>query len=161
MTFAPSRISDAGSWHFLSCIKRVKDPIEAQDRWISLTTPQRKRTSSHMEGRISWFFLSCSRKLGLPLNLQRVSQGPAHVASGMSSLHASREGPLGIPLQPVLGPRTSSGAEARASGILSSANMYLGFLWSFDRGVRPRLVWRHASTLPPRAVTVVPGFLSS
>ena len=36
-----------------------------------------------------------------------------------------------------------------------------GFLWSFNRGVRPRLLWRYASLLSSRAVTVVSGFLSS
>ena len=36
-----------------------------------------------------------------------------------------------------------------------------GFLWSFHRGVTPRLVWRHSSPLSTRAVTIVSGFLSS
>ena len=36
---------------------------------------------------------------GVPLELRRGPQGPAHVASEKSSLHASCEGPLGIPLQ--------------------------------------------------------------
>ena len=35
------------------------------------------------------------------------------------------------------------------------------FLWSFHRGVRPHLVWRHASPLSSRAVKVVSGLLSS
>ena len=38
----------------------------------------------------------------------------------------SREGPLGIPLQSLPGPRSSSGVEACTSGFLSSANMDLG-----------------------------------
>ena len=75
---------------------------------ISLATPQWKRTSSHVEGRISWFLSSCSMKLGVPLDLRRGPQGPAHVASGKSSLCASCEGPLGIPLQSVPGPMSSS-----------------------------------------------------
>ena len=32
--------------------------------------------------------------------------------------------------------------ERGLSGFLSSADMDLGFLWSFNRGVMPRLVWR-------------------
>ena len=36
----------------------------------------------------------------------------------------------------------------------------LGFLWSFNRGVRPRLMWRHASPLSSRGVKGVSGFLS-
>ena len=35
------------------------------------------------------------------------------------------------------------------------------FLWSFHRGVRPRLVWRHASPFSCRAGKAVSGFLSS
>ena len=34
----------------------------------------------------------------VPLELRRGPQGPALVASGKASLHASSEGPLGIPL---------------------------------------------------------------
>ena len=94
--------------------------------WISLETPQQKRASSRVEGRISWFFSSCGRKLGVPLELQWGPQGPARVASGKASLHASCEGPLGILLQLLPGPRSSSGAEARTSGFLSSAGMDLG-----------------------------------
>ena len=36
-----------------------------------------------------------------------------------------------------------------------------GLLWSVNRGVRPRPVWRYASPLSSRSVTVVAVFLSS
>ena len=87
---------------------------------IFLETLQRKRTSARVEGRISWFFSSCG---GVPLELRRRPQGPAHGASGRSSLHASSEGPLRIPLQLMLGPRSSSGVQASYSGFLSRADM--------------------------------------
>ena len=90
---------------------------------ISLETLQRKRASSRVEGRISWFFSSCSRKLRLSLELRRGPQVPALVASGKSSLHVSFEGPLGIPLQSLPGPRSSCGFEAVTSGFLSNADM--------------------------------------
>ena len=45
------------------------------------------------------------------------------MASGKSSLHASSDVPLGIPLQSVPGSRSSSGAEATTSGLLPSAYM--------------------------------------
>ena len=35
-----------------------------------------------------------------------------------------------------------------------------GFLWSFNRGVRPCLVWRHGTLLPSRGVKGLSGFLS-
>ena len=47
------------------------------------------------------------------------------VASGKSSLHACCEGPLRIPFQAVLGPKSSSGAEPGSSGFLSSSDMVL------------------------------------
>ena len=45
--------------------------------------------------------------------------------SWRSSLHASREGPLGILLQLMMGPRSSAGVEACNSGFLSRADMDL------------------------------------
>ena len=45
------------------------------------------------------------------------------MASGKSSLHVSFEGPLGIPLQSLPGPRSSCGFEAVTSGFLSNADM--------------------------------------
>ena len=120
---------------------------------ISLETLQQKRASSCVQGRISWFFLSCGRNLGVPLKLQRELQGPTRIGSGKSSLHASCEGPLGIPLQLMLGLRSSSGVEAGTSGLLSSADMIFGFLWSFNGGVKPRLLWRHAGPPSSRAVS--------
>ena len=50
------------SGNFLSCSKGMKDPFEVREVGvISLETPQRKLTSSRLEGRTSWIFSSCSR----------------------------------------------------------------------------------------------------
>ena len=87
---------------------------------IFLETLQRKRASARVEGRLSWFFSSCG---GVPLELRRRPQGPTRGASGKSSLHVSSEGPLRIPLQSMLGPRSSSGVQASYSGFLSRADM--------------------------------------
>ena len=48
----------------------------------------------------------------VPLELRQGHQGPTHVSPGKASLHASCEGSLGIPLQSVPGPMSSSGAES-------------------------------------------------
>ena len=56
------------------------------------------------------------------------------MASGKSSLHASWEVVLGIPLQSVPGPGSSSGAEATASGFLFSADMDVGVPMEFPQG---------------------------
>ena len=84
--------------------------------------PQRKRAAAHVEGRTSWFLSSCG---GVPLKLRQRSLGLTRGASGRSGLHASPEGPLGIPLQSLLVPRSSSGVEAGTSGYLSRTGMDL------------------------------------
>ena len=123
---------------------------------------QEQLASCSEEGGISWFFPSCSRRFAILLQLFCGTQGVSHVASGKLNLHVSCEGPLGIlPLQSVQGPRSSSGAEARTSRFLSSADMDLGGPMEFNRGGRPRFVWRHGTLLSARAVKVVSGFLSS
>ena len=127
---------------------------------ISLETPQWKWASSRLEGRISWIFSSCSSNLGVPLDLGQGLRGPAPVASGKSSLHASCEGSLGIPLQAVPGLRSSSGFEGEPQDSSPLPTWISGFLWSFQRGVRPRLLWRHTSPLSSRAGYAVSGFLS-
>ena len=101
---------------------------------ISLETLQQKRASSCVEGRISWFFSTCGSNLGIPLTLQWGPQGPTLGASGKSSLLASFEGPLGIPLQSLPMKRSSSGFHAATSGFLFSANMDLGFFLEFPQG---------------------------
>ena len=121
--------------NFLSCLKCVKVPLSLKwEGGISHETPQWKRASSRVRRRISWFFSSCSMKLWVPLELRRGHQGPAHVTSGMSSLHPSCEGPVGIPLQSLMGWRSSSGVEAGSSGFLSSADMNLGVPLEFPQG---------------------------
>ena len=119
----------------MSYIQGVKDPSEAQEESeISLKMPQCKRASARVEERISWFFSSCSRKLGVPLELEWGPHGCTHVASGKFNLHASSEGQLRIPLQSVLGPTSSCVAEAGSSGFLSSADMYLGLPLESSQG---------------------------
>ena len=140
------------SGNFLSCLKYVKDPFEAQEgRWDFPCDAAAEMASSRAEGRISLFFTSCGSKFGVPLELQRGPQGPARGASGRSSLHVSCEGPLGIPLLSLLGPRSSSGVQAIISGFLSSADMDLGVSLEFPQG----------SQAPPCVETCKSALLSS
>ena len=150
------------SGNFLSCIKDVKEPLcLKREGGISLETPQWKRAYSHIEGRISWFFLSCGRKLGVPLELLRDLRDPLmlpqkspvsiRVARCLLGFLSSRCQVLGPHLRLRLEPQASSPVLTWISGIL----------WSFNRGFRPCLVWRHASPLSSRAVTVLSSFLSS
>ena len=104
------------------------------------------------------------------LKLQQETWGPSRVTTGTSGTHscclrkvqspASCEGPLWIPLQSIPGPRSSSGLRREPQGSSTVLTWTSGFLWSFHRGVRPRLVWRHASTLSSQAGKAVSGFLS-
>ena len=105
-----------------------------RDGGIFLETPEWKRALSLIEGRTACFFWSCSRKLGVPLELRPVPQGTARIASGKSSVHASCEGLLVIPLQSLLGLLYSSGVDARTSDFLSSADMDLRFPLEFSQG---------------------------
>ena len=56
------------------------------------------------------------------------------VGSQESRLHASCQGPLGIPLQSMPGLRSSSGVEAGTSGFLSSADMDLRVSLEYPKG---------------------------
>ena len=135
---------------------------------ISLETPQWKRASARVQGRISWFFSSCSR---VPLQLRLGPQGSTRGASGRSGLHASPEGPLGIPLQSLLVPRSSSGVEAGTSGYLSRTGMDLRVPRGRPQGSQasshlepcksPLLSSRKSSVRLPVGLTIwIVGFLS-
>ena len=57
-----------------------------------------------------------------------------------------REGSQDL-LQSVPGPRSLSRVEAKPQGSSPGLKWISGFLWSFNRGFRPHLLWRHASPL--------------
>ena len=128
---------------------------------IFLEMPLWKRASSCIEWRISWFSLSCGRKLWDTVDSHSGPQGPARVPSGKSSLHASCDGTLRIPLQslPGLGPHLELRPEPQ--DFFPVLTLILGFLCSFNRAVMPHLLCTHASLLSFQAVTVVSVFLSS
>ena len=92
---ASSRVETGMSGNFLSCSKGVRTLWKFQRLGvISLEKPQSKWASSRLEGRTSWIFSSLAGALDLRLG----PQGPALVASGKASPHASCTGSLGIPL---------------------------------------------------------------
>ena len=68
-------------------------------------------------------------RLAILLQLHHGTQGTTRVASGKSSLNASCEGPLRIPLQSMQGPRSSSRVVAE-----TSADMDLRVLMEFQKG---------------------------
>ena len=102
------------------------------------------------------------------LELRQETWGPSRVTMGTSGTRscclrkvqfpASYEGPLWIPLQSIPGPRSSSGLRREPQGSSTVLTWTSGFLWSFHRGVRPRLVWKHACPLSSRAGKAASGF---
>ena len=147
------------SWNFLSYCKDVKDPFQVKKGMCDF--PQEAAAEKGLispGGENILVFLELQH---IPLELRRGIQGPARVASGKASLHASCEGPLGIALQSgrVLTPHLGLRQDPKISSPVLT--WILGFLWSLHRGVRPRLEWRHACPLSSRALAAVSGFLSN
>ena len=87
-----------------------------------------------LRGESPGFSRVAAANLGFLLSYNRDLSDPLMVASGKSSLHVNCEGPLGIPLQSLLRPRSSSGVETRTSGFLSSADMDLRVPLEFPQG---------------------------
>ena len=86
---ASSIVETGMSGNFLSCSQGVKDPLEVPVvRFDCPEKPQRKWALSRLEGKTSWIFSSCGRSSRLTTG----PQGPALVASGKASPHASSSG---------------------------------------------------------------------
>ena len=101
-----------------------------------------------------------SRVAAGALDLRRGPQGPALVASGKASPHASSRGPLGIPLPSMPGPKFLCGVVPEPEHSSSVLTWILGYFWSLPRGVSPRLERGHARALSSRAVAAVSRFPS-
>ena len=123
---------------------------------ISLETPQRKCSSSRLEGRTSWIFSSCSRCYGLRTGNSgthsgglRKGQSPCELLGGLSGFLSRRCRGLRPCVESVLEPEDSSPV----------LTWILEYFWSLPRGVSPRLEWGQARALSSRAVAAVPGSL--
>ena len=68
-----------------------------RERGISLETLNWERASSRIEGRIPWFSSRLGGKFGVPLDLRRGAQDPAHITSWKSGLILSCDVHLRIP----------------------------------------------------------------
>ena len=124
---------------------------------ISLETPQRKWSSSPLEGRTSWIFTSCGRWSRLTTGISgtrsgglRKGQCPCELLGGLSGFLSRRCLGLRPCVESVPEPENSSAV----------LTWILGYYWSLPRGVSPRLEWGHARALSSRAVTAVSRFPS-
>ena len=97
------------------------------------------------------FLLSYNGDLRDPLVWSPESPVSMRVARGLSGFLSRRCWVLSPHLELSLDPQGSS----------LVLTWFSGFLWSFHRRVRPRLMWSHESSLSSPAVTVELGFLSS
>ena len=161
---------------FLSFGGKLAVPLEWRQVCLELLElPKRCQVPFQgSRGKVEFLSSRCSRK-GPNLALMGESPRFSQVASGRLEFLLSCDGdlrdllmlpqeiqvPLGIPLQSVQEHRASSQAEDGTSRFLSSSNMVFGFLWSFNRGVRPHLLWRHGTPLPSRSGKGVSGLLLS
>ena len=124
---------------------------------ISLETPQRKCSSSRLEGRTSWIFSSCNRCYGLRTGNSgtrsgglRKGQSPCELLGGLSGFLSLRYRGLRPCVESVPEPEDSS----------SVLTCILGYFWSIPRGVSSCLEWGHARALSSRAAEAVSWFPS-
>ena len=119
---------------------------------ISLETPQRKWTSSRLEGRTSWVFSSCGRcsrlttgTLGTHSGGLRKGQSQCEFLGGLSGFPSRRSLGLRPCVESVPEPEDSSPV----------LTWILGYFWSLPRGVSHRLERGHARVLSSRAVAAL------
>ena len=150
---------DAYEGNFLSCSKGGKDPCKVQEGRHDFpreATTEKGLISPARENLL--IFLDLRQ---VPLELQQGPQGPAGVASGKNSLHASCEGPLQIPLQSVSGLGPSLEERPKLEVLSPVLKWILGFLWILHRRVRTLLKWRHTRPFSSGAVAAVSSFPTS
>ena len=124
---------------------------------ISLETPQRKWSSSPLEGRTSWIFTSCGRWSRLTTvtsgtrsgGLRKV-QSACELLGGLSGFLSRRCRGLSPCVESVPEPENSSAV----------LTWILGYFWSLPRGVSLLLEWGHARGISSRAVAAVSLFSS-
>ena len=124
---------------------------------ISLKTPQRKWSSSRLEGRTSWIFPSWGRCS--PLTMGTAGTHSVGLKKGQSPCELLG-GPLGIPLLSILGHKTCVESVPDPEDCSPVPTWILGYFWSHTRGVSPRLAWGPARALSSRAVAAVSLFPS-
>ena len=101
-----------------------------------------------------------SRFMAGALDLRWGPQGPALVASGKASPHASFGGLSGFLSRRCWGLRPCVESVPELEHSSPVLTWILGYFWSLSSGVSPRLEWGHAHALSSRAVAAVLRFPS-
>ena len=124
---------------------------------ISLQKPQRKWSSSRLEGRTSWFFSSCGSCSRLTTGTSGTRSGGLRKGQSPCKLLAGLSGFLSPQCRGVRPCEESVPEPEDSSPVLT---WILGYFWSLPRGVSPRLDWGPARALSSRAVAAVSRFPS-
>ena len=124
---------------------------------ISLEKPQRKWSSSRLEGRTSWIFSSWGRCFRLTTGTSGTRSGGLRKGQSPCELLGGLSGFLSLRCR-CLRPCVESVPETEDSSPVLTC--ILGYFWSLPRGVSPRLEWGHARALSSRAVAAVSRFPS-
>ena len=124
---------------------------------ISLEKPQRKWSSSRLEGRTSWIFSSWGRCFRLTTGTSGTRSGGLRKGQSPCELLGGLSGFLSLRCR-CLRPRVESVPETEDSSPVLTC--ILGYFWSLPRGVSPRLEWGHARALFSLAVAVVSRYPS-
>ena len=124
---------------------------------ISLEMPQRKWSSSRLEGRTSWIFSSCGRCSRLTTGTSgsrsgglRKGQSPCELLGGLSGFLSRRCQHLRSCVEMLPEPEYSSPVQ----------KWILVYFWSLPRGVTLRLRCGHARALSSRAEAALSRFPS-
>ena len=144
------RVCRGTSW-VASNVSRTHSRLK-REGGISLDTQEWKWSSSRVEGIFSWFFSSCGRKLRVPFEYDGDLSEPLVWPQNSSVSMQVVRGFLGYLSSRFQGrgPHVEFRPEPQDSSPV--LKWILGFLWSFHSGLRPHLLWRHASPLSRGAV---------
>ena len=124
---------------------------------ISLETPQRKCSSSRLEGRTSWIFSSCSRCYGLRTGNSGTRSGGLRKGQSPCELLGRISGILSHWCRG-LRPCVESVPETEDSSPVLT--WILEYFWSLPRGDSLCLEWGHARALSSRAAAAVSRYIS-
>ena len=124
---------------------------------ISLEKPQRKWSSSRLEGRTSWIFSSWGRCFRLMTWTSGTRSGGLRKGLSPCELLGGLSGFLSLRCR-CLRPCVESVPETEDSSPVLTC--ILGYFWSLPRGVSPRLEWGHARALFSLAVAAVSRYPS-
>ena len=124
---------------------------------ISLETPQRKWSSSRLEGRTSWISSSCCRCSRPTMGTSGTRSGGLRKGQSTCEFLVGLSGFLSRRCQGLRSCVESVPEPEHSSPVLT---WILGYFWSLPRRVSPRLQWGHARAISSQDVAAVSRYPS-